>query len=329
MRHVTCFSQEGVFAAWPANEGIWQWGNEILVGYNNLPWMKPSRLNKGHSCDMEIQANHALLRSEDGGETWQEEPMRFRYEDSFPDYSDEGFALKFKRENNQRGMSHFTRSMDKGYSWDEWEKMPSLGGLMARTDYLIKHGSIYAFLTASKPSMTEGKVICMEYGGANWELVCEIGECPGPGEGFRIMPASCFAKDGSALVAIRRKIGSDINNHWSIEIYQSADFKKWDLISVPIDEKGKSNPPTLTLLKDGRICLVFGFRHGPYGVATMISEDNGKTWGKRTILRDDFPDWDSGYCRSLQRPDGKMLTVYYVNRPEEKRSNIEATIWEP
>jgi len=31
-RHLKVFYEKSRFAGWPANNGIWQWGNEILVG---------------------------------------------------------------------------------------------------------------------------------------------------------------------------------------------------------------------------------------------------------------------------------------------------------
>ena len=32
-RHVKVYFQKGMFGGWPANHGIWSWGNEILVGF--------------------------------------------------------------------------------------------------------------------------------------------------------------------------------------------------------------------------------------------------------------------------------------------------------
>ncbi len=40
--HVEVYRQPGRFADWPANYGIWSWGNEIAVsftlGHNGLVW---------------------------------------------------------------------------------------------------------------------------------------------------------------------------------------------------------------------------------------------------------------------------------------------------
>ena len=47
------------------------------------------------------------------------------------------------------------------------------------------------------------------------------------------------------------------------------------------------------------------------------------------ILRSDAADWDLGYTRSVQRPDGKITTVYYYNDSTSPERYIAATIWTP
>ena len=34
VRHVMVYHQPGRFGGWPANHGIWSWGDEILVGFS-------------------------------------------------------------------------------------------------------------------------------------------------------------------------------------------------------------------------------------------------------------------------------------------------------
>ena len=47
------------------------------------------------------------------------------------------------------------------------------------------------------------------------------------------------------------------------------------------------------------------------------------------ILRSDASDWDLGYTRSVQRPDGKIVTVYYYNDATAPERYIGGTIWTP
>ena len=69
-------------------------------------------------------------------------------------------------------------------------------------------------------------------------------------------------------------------------------------------------------------------------VHTRVSGDGAKTWGDEIILRDDGGSWDLGYPRMHVRPDGSLITVYYINRRDDPIQcdggvrHIAATIWE-
>src|SRR5437016_3428248 len=67
-RHVFIYHEPGRFAGFPANHGIWRWGNEILVGFSAGDYkdLGPNR----HAIDREKPEEHLLARSLDGGETW-------------------------------------------------------------------------------------------------------------------------------------------------------------------------------------------------------------------------------------------------------------------
>lgn len=95
------------------------------------------------------------------------------------------------------------------------------------------------------------------------------------------------------------------------------------------EEECNGNPPSLIRLKDGRLCVTYGYREFPYGIRARLSSDNGKTWGKEIHLRDDGRSWDFGYTRTLQRTDGKLVTIYYYATAEKPEQHIAATIWDP
>src|SRR5262245_52430459 len=66
--HVTAYHEKGRFGGWPANHGIWIWGNEILVGFSGGFYkdLGPER----HNIDRDRPEDHLLGRSKDGGRTW-------------------------------------------------------------------------------------------------------------------------------------------------------------------------------------------------------------------------------------------------------------------
>ena len=66
--HVKVYAERGRFGGWPANHGIWSWGNEILVGFS-AGYHKDLGLER-HNIDREKPEEHLLARSLDGGMTW-------------------------------------------------------------------------------------------------------------------------------------------------------------------------------------------------------------------------------------------------------------------
>ena len=48
-----------------------------------------------------------------------------------------------------------------------------------------------------------------------------------------------------------------------------------------------------------------------------MSEDDGRTWGREIILRDDGGSWDLGYPRVIEHEPGRLLCVYYMNRRDD------------
>ena len=75
MEHITIYRETGRYAGWPANYGIWSWGDEIVVGFT-LGYHDP---NAGfHTRDRERPFIGMQARSLNGGNTWQlqETPCR-------------------------------------------------------------------------------------------------------------------------------------------------------------------------------------------------------------------------------------------------------------
>lgn len=69
-------------------------------------------------------------------------------------------------------------------------------------------------------------------------------------------------------------------------------------------------------LPDGRVLLVYGYRHPPYGIRGRVydplrqrPEDAGEF-----VIRDDGDNADLGYPWSVLLPGGNVLVVYYFNR---------------
>lgn len=351
VEHVKVYYEPGRFGGWPANYGIWNWGNEILVGYSRGYYkdLGPTQ----HHIDREKPEEFWLARSRDGGKTWSQEhpaeqgsliprgvalhgtetpglelppvtdlkePMDFTHPD---------FVLTFRMDDYQGGLSRFEYSYDRGKTWNGPYRLPNFGtpGTAARTDYIVngKHDA-FCFITVAKANGREGRPACVRTkdGGLTWELVSFIGPEP---EGFAIMPSTVRISDTELFTTLRCREGTF---RW-ISAWRSLDNgASWTFENNPVDYAGEGNPPCLNKLPDGRLCLTYGFRAYPYSIRARLSEDNGKTWGPQIVLRDDGTDRDIGYVRSIVRPDGKVVTTYYIDEPATGPERyIGATIWDP
>lgn len=349
--HVTVYYEPGRFGGWPANHGMWNWGNEILVGYSRGYYKDLGATQ--HHIDRERPEEFWFARSLDGGKTWThehpaengylvprgdflhgtetpgqelpeitdlEEPMNFTHPD---------FAMTFRMENIHDGLSRFEYTYDRGKTWHGPHRLPDFGfpGTAARTDYIVngKHDA-HIFITVAKQNRREGRPICARTtdGGVTWKLVSAIGPEP---EGFAIMPSTVRISENELLTTLRRRQGT---YRWISQWRSTDNGETWNREPNPVDYLGEGNPPMLNKLPDGRLCLTYGVRAYPYSIRARLSSDNGKTWGPQIVLRNDGLDRDTGYVRSIVRPDGKVVTTYYISTKEHGPERyIGATIWDP
>lgn len=341
------YIEAGRFAGWPANHGAWSWGNEILVGFESGYFQAPESSGRtgGHAIDYTRPAEHLLARSTDGGATWKiENPSSLQPPGGVkiagvptpPDgrqpidcpgeipFDHPDFAMTLRMESIHVGPSRFYYSTDRGKTWSGPFKLPDFGqrGIAARTDYLINGpDDAMLFLTAAKSDGREGRVICVQTkdGGKSWDFVSFVTPEP-EGRDHAIMPSTVRISPMRLLTAVRYR-------GW-IETFQSDDNgANWSVLNRPCPDG--DNPASMILLQDGRLAITYGVRREPFGIRARLSTDHGLTWGEEIILRDDGGNWDLGYPRSVQRPDGKIVTVYYYNEDETEERYIGATIWDP
>ena len=349
-RQVLVYGEKGRFAGWPANHGMWSWGDEILVGFS-----RGFDKDRGpyHHINKEKPEEFLLARSSDGGLTWAVEQPRppgaligtpdMRHGIMPPgssperpmdlkepiDFSHADFAMTVRMQNANAGMSRFYFSYDRGHQWRGPHGLPLFGqpGVMARTDMIASGSSdCMLFLTASKKSGEEGRPFCVRTtdGGLTWRFLSFIGPEP---IGYAIMPSTVRLSPTELVTTIR--VLEKTNKSW-IDAYASRDNgQTWSFLSQPEPDTGEGNPPSLLRLADGRLCLTAGIRVPPYRVQSRFSSDRGKTWSDPIVLRTDAAGSDVGYPRSIIRPDGKIVAVYYFNDRSKPERYIAATILDP
>ena len=71
-----------------------------------------------------------------------------------------------------------------------------------------------------------------------------------------------------------------------IDLWRSDDLgQSFAKIATPVPISRSGNPPTLTLLADDRLALVYGWRLPPYGVRARFSSDDGCAFRPLTDIR--------------------------------------------
>ncbi len=349
MRHVIIYKESGRFGGWPANHGMWIWGNEILVGFSRGFY---KNLGQFHHIDREKPEEHLLARSLDGGGTWTlEDPAEKG--DLLPegkslhgiqpprlplkpwtdcpggiDFTCPDFAMTLRMTDIDMGPSRFYTSTNRGHNWQGPYRLEIDGlGIAARTDYIVNGPQdCFVFLTAGKGNKKEGRPFCARTmdGGKTWRFQSWI--MPEIEDGFAIMPATVRLPNAHLLTALRIHQGE---KRW-VDCYLSEDEgQSWRFLSQPAPDTGEGNPADMVVLKDGRVCITYGVRKAPFGMRARISADGGQTWGEEILLRGDGGGRDLGYPQMVQRPDGQLVVVYYFNDDPNQERYIAATIWDP
>ena len=70
-------------------------------------------------------------------------------------------------------------------------------------------------------------------------------------------------------------------------------------------------------------------RKPPTSWKARFSSDQGETWSEPFVLRTGGGGRDMGYPRTIERPDGGIVTVYYFQPDDSPYRRIIATIWRP
>ncbi|MBL9214508.1 MAG: exo-alpha-sialidase [Opitutaceae bacterium] len=339
-KHVIVYHEPGRFGGWPANSGIWNWGDEILVGFSRA-WYRETL--DGHSLDRTLPGEPRFARSRDGGETWTVEPAP-NFDEGTPAPSPGGIKFNHPEFALRVRGAVFHHSYDRGRTWQGPYRLPDfgVGEITARTDYLVQGpDDCLLFLSSKDPRvMVDGdmqdRAFCARTrdGGRTFEFVGWMS-----GEPYTVrsvMPTTVRNRDGMLVTVLRRRFdlptGYRNDIHWIDAFGSKDDGKNWSFLArlgYTATLQFNGNPPSLAQTADGVIAAAWGYRGEPFGIRGRVSRDGGITWGPELTLRDDGRKYDLGYCRSVARADGRIVTVYYYTTRERPETHIAATIWTP
>lgn len=339
--HHEVYRRRGAFAGWPANYGLWAWGDEVLSGF------AVGRIGpKGniHELDREHPFKPCQARSLDGGQTWQIEAFNGRVPGGASLSADEHLEIELKvRPQLDRTadlnalnepidftdpetivMCARTGLAEDSVSWfyvsrsrgRRWEGPFAFTGLKlpiaARTDIVALGPREALFLlSTARTDGQEGLAFCARTldGGRSFEFMGFVGDEPA---GHRIMPSSTRMCDGTVVTATRC---ADRDGNGLIEVFSSTDEgRSWIKLGAAVDDTGYGgNPRALTVLEDGRLALAYGCRNQPFGIRLRLSRDGGQSWGDEIPLRADGGTSDIGYPKAVALDGNDLLIVYYFN----------------
>ncbi|WP_436927495.1 sialidase family protein [Halosimplex amylolyticum] len=317
------------FAAWPFNGGMWLLGDEeVAVGFF------------AHDCDYAVEShlNHRristygeirLSRTHNGGNTWESPEVVGRFPDiseqvlhgrtvevDSVDLSDpETLLMAWAAPDFWAEWSEpwIRLSEDGGHTWSDPMGLPTFHheGVQGRPSTFVRDdGTVLLFgsaISETSPS-PRASVYASFDGRANWTFLSYLTP---QAEYATICPTAVQRDDGTLVATVRCNPAWDAL--WT-ECYISEDQgQTWTFRSRVTDHGA---PGQLLRLSDGRLLYVYGYRHPPYGVRAVVSDDGGSTWGPKFVVRDDGGCPDLGYPRAVEVEPGRVLTAYYFTEED-------------
>lgn len=358
MKNTLIYYNTQHYAGWPANAGMWSWGNEVLVAFHVGAYL-PKKV--GHRIDERKEIRTVMARTTDGGQTWKleldnpieeisrrkpiplpEEGIQFAHPD---------FALKVGTAAVTIRNSTYVVTYDRGHTWQGPYLLPGASKTMtARTDYVIEGRSSCIMVLSKQTSGIPCKLlpdrsyaVRTDDGGHTWTMLGYLADK----SARSALTNTVRMSDGSLICSVSRRYDAASEaeilppkrgqtphgNHW-IEIRRSTDGgRHWRMLSIldmPYSLRSKStNPSCLGHLPDGRLVIFYAFRGKISRFVARLSQDGGKTWGDEIILDGDINNEDVGYPKLAMLPFGKVLVVYHSVSSDRPQQHIKAIVWEP
>lgn len=177
-----------------------------------------------------------------------------------------------------------------------------------------RNGLLYwvvAAATTNRPQQTAVHLMTSADKGRTWTYSCPVASDPK----IEFNESSLYETRKGDLVAFIRTEG--FNDHTAIA--RSTDGGK----SFQWRDAGfQGHPHHAIELPDGRVLLVYGYRHAPFGVRARVldSECTNVSDAEEIVLRDDGGNGDLGYPWATMVSSNRALVVYYFNRANGTRS---------
>lgn len=329
---------------------------ELIVAFRRAP----DRSVFGESSTNHTSPNSYLVevRSRDNGETWtpdpnlilahpfggSQDPCMIQLADGSILCASYGWALprgdKWKSWENVVNAGDFVffggyivRSTDGGTTWSDIILPPTIPGNDTISAFngpvpAYNRGSMYqgksgrVFWAVARHihengnRRTENHLLTSDDGGLTWDYRSPIAQDPN----VVFNEASIYETPSGDLVTFIRTAKFDDHT----VVARSTDGGE----SFTWEDAGFQGHPHFPLqLPDGRVLLVYGYRHDPMGIRARVLNPECTDYkeSKEIILRDDGGGSDIGYPWATMMADGRILVCYYFNKENGTR-HIAGTI---
>ena len=219
---------------------------------------------------------------------------------------------------------YIMRSCDDGLSWEGPILPPQLSEETSRFPDIVvpphnrgamvqaRNGILYWISQCTPPGnrkTTELDLVVSEDRGLTWRHGGKVAK----DDGVIFNETSLIETNNGDLVAFVRT--DNFDDH-GVVVRSKDKGKTWE----PWEDMGIiGHPYHAVRLPDGRVYLVYGYRHEPFGIRARILDPECTVYGDELVLRDDGGSGDLGYPWSCVTADGRVLTVYYFNREDGTR----------
>ncbi|NLN94387.1 MAG: exo-alpha-sialidase [Candidatus Hydrogenedens sp.] len=350
---IIIYHDPGFYAAFPSI--VQRPDGELICAFRRAP----DRRVFGEKGNNHVDPNSylVLVRSHDNGKTWtkdpelifahpyggSQDPCLLQLDDGtlictsygwarVDDSVKESYSETLRHGNFVFMGGYLVRSADGGHSWSDAILPPPVPASADTSAFKRpvaaynrgapiqgSDGRIYWAVAAQatvQPRRTETHLMISEDGGLNWEYSCPIAS----DEKITFNETSLYESPGGKLIAFMRTAHAD--DHTIVA--RSEDGGKSFL---PFEDTGWKGHPHFALpLPDGRVFLIYGYRHDPWGIRARVlnAECTDVAEAEEIVLRDDGQGGDLGYPWATLTADGRILVVYYFH-DQGKISHIAGT----
>lgn len=211
------------------------------------------------------------------------------------------------------------RSTDGGITWSARE--PTIVNSPHGPIQLSDGRLIYAGKQLWEP---EGRIgVCESTDdGCTWRWLSEIPTRPGDSatRGYHELHAVETADD-RIVVQIRNH--NESNAGETLQCESTDGGRTW---TVPKAIGVWGLPSHLLRLRDGRLVMTYGYRRQPFGNQARVSSDHGRSWSEPLTISADGVSGDLGYPSTVERADGRLLTIWY-EKPASGPATLRQAIW--